>query len=100
MAVFADLLYSVAITKMVPDHIWAVPKKFGPQEIWSTRYWAPRNLGPEKFGPRGIYPLMKITRMHYTAFSCRDQHFWGPNFLETKKLRGPKHKCDRGPFQL
>ena len=49
---------------MVPNLIWA-PDFFGPQEIQS--------------------PLEN----HYMAFSCRDQHSWGPNFSRTKNFRGP-----------
>ena len=65
---------------MVPNLIWA-PDFFGPQEIWS-----PRNLVPKKFGPQEIQSPLEN---HYMAFSCRDQHSWGPNFSRTKNFRGP-----------
>ena len=68
------------MTEMVPDFIW-VPDFFGSGGIWFLR-----NLVPEKFGPREIW---SPDENHYTAFLCEYQISKGPNFLGTKKVRGP-----------
>ena len=74
----------MAITEMVPDHIWA-PDFFGPQEIWALR-----NLGPEKFGPRQVWALQEKANDFHAGNKFLGAHISrGPNFLGTKKVRGP-----------
>ena len=74
-----------------------VPQKFGTQKI----------LGPTKFGPREIWSpgnLVAAWKSLYGIFMqgpsflepkfVRDQISWGPNFLGTKKVRGPNEIGD------
>ena len=78
-------LEATAITEMVPDFIWA-PDFFGSREIRS-----PRNLGPTK-----VRSCMKMlcNDFHAGIKLFRAQISRGPNFLGTKKDRGPNEIRD------
>ena len=61
-------------------------------------FWFPRNLVPKKFGPQEIWSHMKIITFHTGTNFLWAQISWDPKFSETKISQRPK--WDQGAFQL
>ena len=91
----------VAITVMVPNPIWA-PDFIGHQEILAhknlvlKKFWLKEILAQRNFGHKIFVPCMKVVYNNfYTGTKFRgDQISSGPNFLGTKKVRGPNEIRD------